>query len=91
MDVYHDLSLHDLRDMATWIPRLLKYRGDVSMKLNKDILKLDFESLVKKVTGDGKWQPCSRRHRAKTPAREHRPQAEAGRPTGAGNEGTAPD
>ncbi len=58
MDVYHDLSLHDLRDMATWIPRLLRYRGDVSMKLNKDILKLDFAALVRKVTGTGNGAPA---------------------------------
>ena len=58
MDVYHDLSLHDLRDMATWIPRLMKYRGDVSMKLNRDILKLDIQSLVRKVTGSGNGDPA---------------------------------
>ena len=58
MDVYHDLSLHDLRDMATWIPRLMKYRGDVSMKLNRDILKLDIQSLVRKVTGFGNGAPA---------------------------------
>ena len=58
MDVYHDLSLHDLRDMATWIPRLMKYRGDVSMKLNRDILKLDIQSLVRKVTGAGNGAPA---------------------------------
>ena len=51
MDVYHDLSLHDLRDLGVWIPRILRYRKDVTMKMNRDILKLDVAALLNGVTG----------------------------------------
>ena len=54
MDVYHNLSLHDLRDLAIWIPRILKYRKDVTLKLDPNILKLDMAGLLGKIRGNGK-------------------------------------
>ncbi len=58
MDVYHNLSLHDLRDLAIWIPRMLRYRKDVTMKLDPNILKLDWSSLWGKTTGNGNGTPA---------------------------------
>ena len=58
MDVYHNLSLHDLRDLAIWIPRILQYRKDVTMKLDPNILKLDVSALFSRVLGNGKGKPA---------------------------------
>ena len=46
MDVYHDLSLHDLRDLTLWVPRLLQHRKDVTMQLNLNVLRHDFKGLI---------------------------------------------
>ena len=58
MDVYHNLSLHDLRDLAIWVPRLLRYRKDVTMKLDPNILKLDISALLGKIMGNGNSTPA---------------------------------
>ena len=58
MDVYHDLSLHDLRDLAVWIPRILQYRRDVTLKFNPDIIKLDLAALGRKVLGGANGAPA---------------------------------
>ena len=58
MDVYHNLSFHDLRDMATWVPRLLRYRRDVTMKLDPNILKLDVSALLGKILNNGSAAPA---------------------------------
>ena len=58
MDVYHNLSLHDLRDLTIWIPRLLRYRKDVTMKLDPNILKLDVSALLGKIMGNGSNAPA---------------------------------
>ena len=49
MDVYHDLSLHDLRDVKVWAPRLLQYRRDVTLQFNLAIFKHDFTALVNRM------------------------------------------
>lgn len=59
MDVYHNLSLHDLRDLAIWIPRMLRYRKDVTMKLDPNILKLDVSALMGRIMGNGNVPPAS--------------------------------
>ena len=58
MNVYHNLSLHDLRDLAIWVPRLLRYRTDVTMKLDPNILKLDVSALLGKIMGNGNSAPA---------------------------------
>ena len=58
MDVYHNLSLHDLRDLPIWVPRILKYRKDVTIKVDPNILKLDLASLLGKIKGGGKSAPA---------------------------------
>ena len=58
MDVYHNLSLHDLRDLAIWIPRILQYRKDVTLKLDPNILKLDVSALLSRVLGNGQGKPA---------------------------------
>jgi len=58
MDVYHNLSLHDLRDLTIWLPRLLRYRKDVTMKLDPNILSLDVSALLGKIIGKGKDAPA---------------------------------
>ena len=58
MDVYHNLSLHDLRDLAIWIPRLLRYRKDVTMKVDPNILKLDVSALLGRIMGNGIGAPA---------------------------------
>lgn len=58
MDVYHNLSLHDLRDLAIWIPRILQYRRDVTLKLDPNILKLDISALLSKIMSNGNGPPA---------------------------------
>ena len=58
MDVYHNLSFHDLRDLTIWVPRILKYRKDVTMKLDPSILKLDVSALLGKIMGNGNGAPA---------------------------------
>lgn len=58
MDVYHNLSLHDFRDLAIWIPRLLRYRKDVTLKLDPNILKMDVSALLGKIMGNGYSAPA---------------------------------
>lgn len=58
MDVYHNLSLHDLRDLAIWLPRILQYRKDVTMKLDPNILKLDVSALLGRILGNGNGPPA---------------------------------
>lgn len=58
MDVYHNLSLHDLRDLAIWAPRIFQYLKDVTMKLDLDTLKLDVAALLGRIMGKGNVPPA---------------------------------
>ena len=46
LEVIHDLSLDDLRDLKVWLPRLAQQRSNVSLRLDMNVLKREFLGLV---------------------------------------------
>ena len=50
-DVYHDLSIHDLRDLKVWLPRLIKQRKSITMRVDMDLLKHDLKLFLASLQG----------------------------------------
>ena len=50
-DVYHDLSIHDLRDLRVWLPRLIKQRKSITMRLDMELLKHDVKLFLASMRG----------------------------------------
>ena len=50
-DVYHDLSIHDLRDLSVWLPRLIKQRKSITMRLDMELLKHDVKLFLSAMRG----------------------------------------
>lgn len=46
LEVLHDLSLEDLRDLRVWLPRLAQQRNNVSLRVDLNTLKRDFQDMV---------------------------------------------
>ncbi|MEE9198974.1 MAG: FAD-binding oxidoreductase, partial [Dehalococcoidia bacterium] len=44
--VYHDLTLHDFRDLTIWLPRLVRQRKYVSFRLDMDLLGYDLRAFL---------------------------------------------
>jgi glycine/D-amino acid oxidase-like deaminating enzyme len=49
--VYHDLSFHDMRDIAVWLPRLIKQRKYVSFRLDMELLRYDLRAFLASMRG----------------------------------------
>ena len=50
-DVYHELSLHDLRDLKVWLPRLIKQRKSITMRVDMELLKHDVKFFLASMQG----------------------------------------
>ena len=50
-DVYHDLSIHDFRDLKVWLPRLIKQRKSITMRLDMELLKHDLKFFLASLQG----------------------------------------
>ena len=50
-DVYHELSLHDLRDLKVWLPRLIKQRKSITMRVDMELLKHDVKLFLASLQG----------------------------------------
>ena len=50
-DVYHDLSIHDFRDLKVWLPRLIKQRKSITMRLDVELLKHDLKLFLASLQG----------------------------------------
>ncbi|MFQ5874790.1 MAG: NAD(P)/FAD-dependent oxidoreductase [Dehalococcoidia bacterium] len=46
LEVFHELSLHDLPDITVWLPRLIQQRKNVTLEINLQTLKRDFKELI---------------------------------------------
>ena len=49
--VYHDLSMHDFRDLKVWLPRLIKQRNSVTMRVDLELMKHDVKLFLASLRG----------------------------------------